>query len=563
MAGACVLAESVSDASESSSEISESTSDAADNTDSTDTAETSASEEGSNDVDQSPVILKSDGTQDFEAEAAARLKEPVQTNEIENWPQGPAVSAESAILMDASTGAVLYGKNIHEKLYPASTTKMMAALLAAENLDLDDTVTFSETAIYSVPADGSNMGMDVGETITVREALYGVMVASANEAVNALAEKVAGSIDAFVDMMNARAQELGCTETHFVTANGLHDPDHYTSAHDLACIAVAFFENDKLRTIGNAVTYHISATDTQPDDFDIYNHHQLINGTISCKGIIGGKTGYTQYARNTLVTGCERSGLRLICVVMKEENPTQYTDTAALFEYGYANFSHVNASKDSRYTVKSPDFMNSGTDLLGDSASALTVDADAKILLPSTLSLDQLETETDSSGLITYSWQGTFLGTAQLIFHAGAQKVSESSIPSVMTSGFVHTFVSRGEKGTIYINLIPCLICLGCLLLAVLVFFITRYCIRHQVFIPARRRRRQYTMRSSPRELYAPSRHKRKNHYSAQYNSWEDDDFRLDRTAGRGISEEQPAPFDDDTIHFINLDDHEEGRGRR
>ena len=519
----------------------------------TDAAESSS--EGSSDVDQSPVILKSDGTQDFEAEAAARLKETVQTNEIENWPQGPAVSSESAILMDASTGAVLYGKNIHEKLYPASTTKMMAALIAAENLDLDDTVTFSETAIRSVPSDGSNMGMDVGDTITVRDALYGVMVASANEAVNALAEKVAGSIDAFVDMMNARAKELGCTETHFVTANGLHDPDHYTSAHDLACIAAAFFNNDKLRTIGNTVTYHISATDTQPDDFDMYNHHQLINGTVSCKGIIGGKTGYTQYARNTLVTGCERSGLRLICVVMKEENPTQYTDTAALFEYGYANFSHVNAAKDSRFTVNSPDFMNSGTNLLGDSANALTVDADAKILLPGTLSLNQLDTELDSSGLITYSWQGNLLGTAQLIFQTGEKKVSGSSVPAVMTSSFVHMFVLRGEKGTIYINLIPCLTCLACLLLAVLVFFVTRYCIRHHVFLPLHHRRKQYTMRSVPRELYEPSRHKRKHHYSAQYNSWEDDDFRFDQTTGRGISEEQPASPDDDTIHFINLDD--------
>lgn len=128
-------------------------------------------------------------------------------------------------------------------MYPASTTKMLTCLIAAERLQMDDTVTFSYSAVHDVPADGSNVGMDEGETITVEQCLYGIMVGSANECASAIAEKVAGSVDAFTDLMNEKAKELGCTDSHFANANGLFREDHYTSAHDLALIGKAFFEN--------------------------------------------------------------------------------------------------------------------------------------------------------------------------------------------------------------------------------------------------------------------------------------------------------------------------------
>lgn len=203
----------------------------------------------------------------MQEEVEARKALPIQSNEIDNWPAGPQIGAQAAILMDANTGVILYSKNIHERLYPASTTKIMTALLAMENGSLDDMVEFSHEAVFSVPADGSNMGMDEGESITLEECLYGIMVASANEAANAAGEYVSGSIDDFVALMNKRAEEMGCTDTHFMNTNGLHDPEHYTSAYDLALISSYFFRNEMLCKISNTDRHHFEPTPTQPDDF--------------------------------------------------------------------------------------------------------------------------------------------------------------------------------------------------------------------------------------------------------------------------------------------------------
>lgn len=314
------------------------------------------------------------------------------------WPEPQEVSAEGAILIDADTGAILYQKNMNEHLYPASITKMMTVLLAAERLDPSDTVTMSEEAVHSVPADGSNIGLDVGETITVEQALYGIMVGSANEAAAAIAEKTAGSVSAFANLMNEKAKELGCTGTHFVNANGLHDKDHYTTPHDMALIARAFFDNPLCLRIGNTPSYHFSATATQPDDFTIRNKHALITGETPCEGVIGGKTGYHQYAGETLVTGCERGGIRLICVVMKEESPNQFTDSAALLNWGYANFTEWNiAENETRFSVSRASFFDGGRCLLGDSGPAFALSPDARITLPVGTSFSDL------TGRLVYS----------------------------------------------------------------------------------------------------------------------------------------------------------------
>ena len=178
---------------------------------------------------------------DYQAEALLRKELPIQTNDISGWPQGPDITAQAAIVMEANTGTILYAKNIHEELYPASTTKIMTCLLAVENAGLSDIITFSDEAVFSVPKGGSNIGMDVGQSITLEQALYGIMVGSANEVANAVGEHVGGSISSFVRLMNERARELGCTNTHFANTNGLQADDHYTSAYDLALISRAFF----------------------------------------------------------------------------------------------------------------------------------------------------------------------------------------------------------------------------------------------------------------------------------------------------------------------------------
>lgn len=181
-------------------------------------------------------------TEEALTEAEERKSLPIQSNHTENWPAGPAIGAQSAILLEANTGVILYAKNIDEKAYPASTTKLMTCLLAAENCELNEMITFSHDAVFSLGPGSSNIGIDEGQAMTMEECFYGILVASANEVANAVAEHIAGSMDAFADMMNERAASLGCKNTHFVNAHGLHDENHYTSAYDLAIIARAFFK---------------------------------------------------------------------------------------------------------------------------------------------------------------------------------------------------------------------------------------------------------------------------------------------------------------------------------
>ena len=243
-----------------------------------------------------PVYAEpADGQDPSAPESVSEIAEEVQSVQYEitdpDWPPAPEITAETAVLLEANTGMILYGKDMHRRMYPASTTKLLTCLLAAEYLDLSDTITFSENAVHSVPADGSKIGMDTGETITVEQALYGIMVGSANEVSNAVAEKISGSTEAFAELMNQKAAELGCTDSHFVNAHGYHDDDHYTSAYDLALIARAFFADETLSVIGNTPVYHFPATATQPDDFYLANKHRLITGETPVAGVLGGKTG--------------------------------------------------------------------------------------------------------------------------------------------------------------------------------------------------------------------------------------------------------------------------------
>lgn len=360
--------------------------------------------------------------EELQEEVEARKALPIQSNEIDNWPAGPQIGAEAAILMDANTGVILYSKNIHERLYPASTTKIMTVLLAMENGNLDDMVEFSHEAVFSVPRDGSNMGMDIGESITLEECLYGIMVASANEAANAAGEYVSGSIEDFVALMNKRAEEMGCKDTHFVNPNGLHDPQHYTSAYDLAIISSYFFRNEILCKISNTARYHFEPTPTQPDDFYENNKHKLINGEIPYDGILGGKTGYTDDSRQTLVTCAEQNGMRLVCVVFKEESPDQFTDTVELFDYGFQNFQVLNISEnEEKYSIESTGFLQIGNDLFGSSKPILSIDTDSYVIIPNTVTFQDLDSEIDYSlsdenrvAGIEYSYHGMYVGNAYL-----------------------------------------------------------------------------------------------------------------------------------------------------
>ncbi|MBS6914145.1 MAG: serine hydrolase [Clostridium sp.] len=249
----------------------------------------------------------------------------------------PQIKAEGAVLYDATRDQVLYEKNADTRYYPASITKIMTALLVLEHCNLNDTVTFSQTAVTNLESGAVTLGVKAGDQFTVEQCLYGLLLKSANEIANGLAEHVSGSISGFADLMNQKAASLGCTNTHFVNPNGLNDSNHYTTARDMALIADAAFSNPTLCKIASTVNYDFPATASVPSVRKLTMGHKMVNPANSeyYSGIVGGKTGYTSLAGNTLVTCAERNGTRLVAVILKSRQ-THYADTRALLDYGFS-----------------------------------------------------------------------------------------------------------------------------------------------------------------------------------------------------------------------------------
>lgn len=185
-------------------------------------------------------------------------------SQLQYWPQGPEIQSSAGIVMELSTGLILYEKNINDVHYPASITKILTTLLAVENSSMDEVVTFSKDSVYNT--EGSGIARDVGEEMTMEQCLYAVMLASANECAYAVAEHVAGDIHSFVDMMNERCASLGCKNTHFNNCNGLPDEQHYTSVYDMALIAREAFSNETFRIICGTKTYTIPFTNKHEDE---------------------------------------------------------------------------------------------------------------------------------------------------------------------------------------------------------------------------------------------------------------------------------------------------------
>lgn len=248
----------------------------------------------------------------------------------------PVIQSEGAVLMDASTGTLLYSKNGETRYYPASITKLMTALLIAEKCNLSETVTFSKSATTNLESGAVTLGLTEGDKLTVEQSLYGLMLKSANEVANGLAEHVSGSVSAFSALMNARAKELGCTGTNFVNPNGLNSSSHYTTPHDMALIARAAYQNDTVKKVSSTLSYQIPAT-KKASARTVTMGHKMLNPGDSryYPGVIGGKTGFTSLAGNTLVTCVEKNGVRLIAVIMKSKS-THYEDTKSLLDYGFA-----------------------------------------------------------------------------------------------------------------------------------------------------------------------------------------------------------------------------------
>ena len=341
----------------------------------------------------------------------------------------PEVKAESALLMDMKTGRVIYSKNPDVRRYPASTTKIMTAILALEHGDFSDVVTADVASLAPITNEDSHMGILIGEELTMEQLINGMMVYSANDASNVIATHIAGSPEHFVDLMNKKAQDLGTTDTNFVNAYGIHDENHYTTASDLAIMTRYAMENDTFREIVKQKIYHIPATNKYTTDRNLTATNLFVGTARSGKyyysAVTGVKTGHTSDAGYCLVTTAEKDGTELLCVVMKSENQDAcYTTTRGLIDYGFKNYKY-------RTVVTAGDIVADSKviEAKDDERVGLTVDSDVSALLPSEGELSEVVEvvidlpekikapikKGDVIGKVSYNYKGNLLEYRDLV----------------------------------------------------------------------------------------------------------------------------------------------------
>lgn len=470
---------------------------------------------------------------DYQAEMEERKNLPIQTNEIKNWPEGPAIGAQSAILMEMNTHTILYAKNIHEKSYPASTTKILTCLLAMQNCTMDETVTFSHDAIYDVPADGSKFGgVDEGDTMTMEQALYCILVQSANEVASAVGEHVAQKLSltgssqnplaAFTDLMNKKATELGCKGTHFTNANGLYDDYHYTTAYDLALIGCEFFNNELLCKMSSTPSYHFKLKATDEEDKWISSKNQLYKGKpYEYKYLLGSKTGFVSQSRQTLVSAAEKNGMKLVCVVFCEETPYQFEDTVTLFQYGFENFQRLSISEnETNYKINTGDLFDTDNDLFGDSTPLMSMEDNSYVILPNTAAFSDTvsslnyENQANQNGgnviaTINYTYSDVPVGSCKIIFSksekTGFDFAFGDPIPEIAEISTGNENAEQNKIDVIFINIKNVIFgVLALAALAILVLFIISV-INSYSFSPRgqsskRRRKRRQENRAQRRQ---------------------------------------------------------------
>lgn len=371
------------------------------------------------------------------------LAAPMQALASTEWPSDISIDSDAGIVMDANTGVVLYGKNIHETYSPASITKVLTSLIVLEHCSLDETVTFSESAVYNVESNSSSAGYDTGDTASVKDCLYALLLKSANEAANALAEHVAGSADAFAVLMNEKAAELGCQDSHFANPSGLNNEEHYVSAYDMALITRAAFENPTFAKIVETTYYKLPPNQKNPEGQGISPGNKLVKKNwpqYYRPDVLGGKTGYTSIALNTLVNGARQGDTTLITVILHSNN-TQYEDTSRLLDFGFNNFQSV------KIADYDQTFSNIGKDLkIADVSTAggesLSIDPDSRVVLPKTADFSETTTSFDyeipagapdgTIACVTYSLGDHKVGQAYLTLTDSSQTAAD--IPEKLVS---------------------------------------------------------------------------------------------------------------------------------
>ncbi len=431
----------------------------------------------------------------------------------ENWPQAPVVEAEGAVLMDAITGTVLYEKNANHTYYPASITKIMTGLLAAEHCSLDEVVTYSHDAVYTVPVGYANIAAVEGEQMTVEDCIYALLLPSANDAANALGEHISGSIEAFSQMMNERAAQLGAKHTHFVNPSGIHNEEHWTTPYDMAMIMRGCALNETFMQIDSAQTYVLPPTQLQEEERPMANLHRMLFPAREeyYEYVLGGKTGYTTPAGNTLVTYAEKGDMKLVCVVMHSMDTT-YEDTKVLLEYGFNNFRmYQPAQTDDRYTLESNGFFEDSME--EDRQASIEFQDGGWVILPQNVSFFDTEPEltyvnnedsqSDVFADLTYYYQGMEVGQASLRLITAADEAFDfdqhpaEGRSAGQVESIPETLAGQNDKSVILINVWYVAAGVGFVVLSVLsVVFIKKFNSERNQNIRLYRKRRKFKFKS-------------------------------------------------------------------
>lgn len=409
-------------------------------------------------------------------------QQSVQSNEIENWPEGPQIYSEAGIVMDVDSGAILYAKNIDSPHYPASITKILTGLVALENSELTDTVTVKQEDIEFLKSGDNHIGLKVGEEITMEDALHGTLLASGNEVAHAVASSIEGGYEHFLELMNAKAKALGCMNSNFANPHGLHDENHYTSARDIALIGAAAFQNEEFLRITGTLQYTIPVTNITNETRTFQQHHKMLFDWRSqyYEYCVGGKTGYTDDALSTLVTFATKDDVNLVAVVLRTHGSgNTYVDTKAMLDYAFENFSKVPVTKE----MVNDDRLES-------------VDTNAYVMLPEGVGVENLtftvqepmELE-DRTGTIEYRYEDYVVGKVGVtITEAHYKKIHNIQDPEPKVP----------EKKDNMVVTILVRIVLTLLGLAV-VFYLLLVC--YAIYKRKQRRKRRAEMRKRKREL--------------------------------------------------------------
>ncbi len=459
----------------------------------------------------------------------------VDMTDLPDWPSGPSVQAQAAILIDANSGNILYGKNIHETHAPASITKILTALVTCETSNMSDTITFSRNAVYDLPWDSSKVGFSQDERVNLKDALYGLILKSGNEAANGIAEHVAGSVADFAEMMNERAAQAGALNSHFMNAHGLHHEEHYTTAYDMAMILRAAIHNDTFLEIASTNYYEIAPTNINKDGYKFSCGHKMLrkNQKEYYEYAVAGKTGYTSKAGNTLVTYAKKGEVELVCVIL-QAHQTQYNDTKALLDYGFSNFTTYNAAKeDASYSGADFTFFSFLNSNFENTPMSVVLD-DCYITLPATIPFSSVDSHLDQDltaqspaedssqtsnnllGYVIYEYEGMEVGRAalRLVTASGdttgnlailpgsalntptAPGDNSSQTGETVPNGSPETAPSNGDDGkVIAVNIWHLLgyVFLGVLILLIAVVLLRYYSPKQRRIRKAKQMRRIYT----------------------------------------------------------------------